>query len=58
MNTCKVVLAALLVSVTIFSCATGPSFEEFQSDVQEIPDDHGRIVFYRLSGSADTIRPS
>jgi hypothetical protein len=44
-------LAILAVgfALVVTSCATGVSFEAFESNLGPIPDGHGRVFVYRLS---------
>jgi hypothetical protein len=42
-------LPALLAALTFVGCATGPSFADYQTTVQPVAQDMGRIWFYRPS---------
>jgi len=51
----KTVLVLFFVFVTLIGCASAPVDEAAEPELQQIPENYGRIFVYRLSGDADHI---
>ena len=58
MNSDRQILATLLVLLSIFGCASDPTFDEYARSMPPVPADDGRIYIYRITTVGDVIRPS
>ena len=59
MKTRKAGLLALLATVVAFAgCASGPAFEEYESQMQAVGDGKGRIYMYRPSSLGAAVKPA
>ncbi len=58
MNSDRQILATLLVLLSIFGCASDPTFDEYARSMPPVPADDGRIYIYRITKVGDAIRPS
>ena len=58
MNSDRQILATLLVILSIFGCASDPTFDEYARNMPPVPADDGRIYIYRITTVGDVIRPS
>ena len=58
MSNDRQILATLLVLLSIFGCASDPTFDEYARSMPAVPADDGRIYIYRITTVGDAIRPS
>ena len=50
--------ACSIIALMLFTaCATDPTYSQFAESIPPIPEDQGRIYFYRASHKPDSIRP-
>ncbi len=58
MRILKLIISALVVSVLLVGCASGPKMSEIKSSIPVLSKDSGRIYFYRKSVFVgDGLRP-
>ena len=51
-------LTFLLAAVALAGCASGPAYEEYESQIQAVGDGDGRIYMYRTSSLGAAVQPA
>ncbi len=51
-------LTFVLAAVALAGCASGPAYEEYESQIQAVGDGDGRIYMYRTSSLGAAVQPA